>query len=173
MRPMRAIRDAFGDQVEIMLDGDDSSTACRSASQRPCEIDPSSWKMSSGRTGVDTIADFRRQAEVPLAVSEMMIGMEDYRLVLEKHAMDYIMIDPTWVGGISQTRRICDSVQSYNVPVVMHDCTGPLTLLSECNAATARTNVAWQETVRSQIRMLYPKLIAGTIQAEAGTGACL
>ncbi len=37
------------------------------------------------------------------------------------------------------------------------------------HVGTAAANVAWQETVRSQIRMLYPKLIVGTIQVEAGT----
>lgn len=170
LRPMRAIRDAFGDQVEIMLDGHGffQLPAAVRIAKAVREVDPL-WLEDVIRPDcVDTIADFRRQTDVPLAVSEMMIGMEDYRLVLEKRAADYIMIDPTWVGGISQTRRICDMAQSYNVPVVMHDCTGPLTLLSGMHVATAAANVAWQETVRAQVRMLYPKLIAGTIQVEAG-----
>jgi galactonate dehydratase len=92
-------------------------------------------------------------------VSEMMIGMEDYRLVLSKGAADYIMIDPTWVGGISQTLKITDLAQCYNVPVVMHDCTGPLTLLAGVHVGIARGNVAWQETLRSYLRISYPKLV--------------
>src|ERR1700759_899184 len=79
---------------------------------------------------VDTMARFRQQAGVPIAVSEMLTTREDYRLGLEKGAADYIMIDPTWVGGISETRRLAEFAQAYNVPATMHDCTGPLTLFS-------------------------------------------
>ncbi|MFK7848921.1 MAG: mandelate racemase/muconate lactonizing enzyme family protein [Rhodothermales bacterium] len=170
LRPMRAIRDAFGDQVEIMLDGHGffQLPAALRIAKAMREIDPL-WLEDVIRPDcVDTIADFRHQIDVPLAVSEMLIGMEDYRLVLEKRAADYIMIDPTWVGGISQTHRIAQLAQNYNVPVVMHDCTGPLTLLSGIQVGVAANNVAWQETVRAQIRMLYPKLIAGEIQVNGG-----
>lgn len=170
LRPMRAIREAVGDQVEIMLDGHGffQLPAAVRIARAMREIDPL-WLEDVIRPDcVDTIADFRQQADVPIAVSEMMIGMEDYRLVLEKRAADYIMIDPTWVGGISQTHRIAHMAQSHNLPVVMHDCTGPLTLLSGIHVGTATNNVAWQETVRAQIRMLYPKLIAETIRVEAG-----
>ena len=82
----------------------------------------------------------------------MLVGYEDYRLVLEKRAADYVMIDPTWVGGISQSRRVADLAQFYNVPVVMHDCTGPFTLLSGIQVGIAASNVAWQETLRAHGR---------------------
>jgi galactonate dehydratase len=108
---------------------------------------------------VDTIRDFRERCGLPLAVSEMLISSEDYRLVLQKQAADYVMIDPTWVGGISQTLKITDFAQSFNVPVMMHDCTGPLTLLAGMHVGVARANVAWQETVRMLLRISYPELV--------------
>jgi len=170
LRPMRAIRDAVGDQLEIILDGHGffQLPAALRIAKAMREIDPL-WIEDVIRPDcIDTIADFRNKAGVPLAVSEMMIGMEDYRLVLEKKAADYIMIDPTWVGGISQTHRIAQMAQAYNVPVAMHDCTGPLTLLAGIHVATATPNVAWQETVRAHIRMLYSGLIAEDIRVEGG-----
>jgi galactonate dehydratase len=170
LKPMRAIRDALGDKIEIILDGHGffQMPAAIRIAKAMREIDPL-WMEDVMRPDcIDSLADFRNKAGVPLAVSEMMISTEDYRLVLEKKAADYIMIDPTWVGGISQTQRITQMAQAYNVPVAMHDCTGPLTLLSGVHVATANTNVAWQETVRAQIRLLYPELIAETVKVEGG-----
>lgn len=170
LRPLREIREKLGDSMELMVDGHgffQLPAALRIASKLR-DLDPL-WTEDLIRPDcVDTIADFRKQSGIPLAVSEMMIGHEDYRLVLERRAADYIMIDPTWIGGISQTHRIAQLAQFYNVPVVMHDCTGPLTLLAGIQVATATANVAWQETLRSHIRLLYPKLIDETIRIEEG-----
>jgi L-alanine-DL-glutamate epimerase-like enolase superfamily enzyme len=98
-----------------------------------------------------------------------MLGMrEEYRLILEKRAADYVMIDPTWVGGISETRRLAELAQSYNVPATMHDCTGPLTLFAGMHVATAVPNVVFQESVRAHIRTFYSSLIDTNIIIENG-----
>ena len=170
LRPLRAIREALGHDIELMIDGHgffQLATALRIArAVRDLDV---LWLEDIIRPdSVDTIADLRQKADVPLAVSEMLVGYDDFRMVLEKRAADYIMIDPTWVGGISQTRRVTELAQFYNVPVVMHDCTGPFTLLSGIHVATAAANVAWQETLRAHIRILYPQLIRESIRVEAG-----
>jgi L-alanine-DL-glutamate epimerase-like enolase superfamily enzyme len=114
------------------------------------------------------MAAFRAEISVPIAVSEMLVMSDHYRQVLEARAADYVMIDPTWVGGISQTRRIAELAQMYNVPTLMHDCTGPFTLLSGVNVAAANSGVAFQETVRAHIATLYPSLIDETITVSNG-----
>jgi L-alanine-DL-glutamate epimerase-like enolase superfamily enzyme len=117
---------------------------------------------------VQTMVEFRKSIEVPVAVSEMLVSIDDYRRVLEAGAADMIMIDPTWVGGITGTRRIAELAQVYNVPTLMHDCTGPLTLLSGLHIAGSNTGVAYQETVRAHLATLYPHLIDVEIRVEQG-----
>ena len=63
-----------------------------------------------------------------------------YKDELISHPMDYVMIDPTWVGGISETARIAHLAQTYNLPVSMHDCTGPLTLFAGLQVGAAIPN---------------------------------
>ncbi len=170
LRPLHAIRDALGNDIELMLDGHgffQLAPAIRIAKALRA-IDPLWVEDIIRPDSVDTIADFRDKAGIPVAVSEMMIGPDDYRLVLEKRAADYIMIDPTWVGGISQTQRIAQAAQLYNLPVVMHDCTGPLTMLAGVQVAIATANVAWQETVRAHFHLLYPQLIDEEIVIDEG-----
>ena len=169
--PFRAMRDRVGDKLELILDGHGFfqwPAAMRIAeAMRPFKL---LWMEDVLRPdSVDTVAEFRKQAGVPIAVSEMLPTIEDYRLVLEKRAADYIMIDPTWVGGITGTVRIANLAQAYNIPVLMHDCTGPLTLYSGLHAATALSNVVFQETVRAHIHTLYPDLIETNVRVENGT----
>lgn len=170
LEPFRRIREAIGGAMELMLDGHgffQLPMALR-ISQRIREFDIL-WAEDLIRVdSIDTLADFRSKANIPLAVSEMFSGPDDFRMTLEKRAADYVMIDPTWVGGISQTRNIARLAQIYNVPVVMHDCTGPLTLLSGIQVAAASSNVPWQESVRAHLRMLYPKLIDAGLTVEQG-----
>ena len=105
------------------------------------------------------LADFRRQSRMPISASEMLLSRPDYAEVLERRAADYLMVDPTWVGGISEGKRIADLAQAYNIPVSMHDCTGPLTLFAGLHLNAALPNCILQETVRAHIHTVYGELI--------------
>lgn len=43
--------------------------------------------------------------------------------MLEKNAADIIMIDPTWAGGITESKDRHHG-PAWKRPVAMHDCTG-------------------------------------------------
>ena len=161
LRPLHEIRERVGLKMELMLDGHGffSLPAALRIAEAMRPIQPL-WLEDVIRPDcVDTIADFRYRAGVPIAVSEMLVSREEYRQVLQQRAADYTMIDPTWVGGISETRRAAELSQAFNVPTLMHDCTGPLTLFAGLHIAASCANVTYQETVRSHLKTLYPLLI--------------
>ena len=165
-----AIRERVGDRIELMLDGHgffSLATALRIA-QAMREIRPLWLEDVIRPDSAETIAQFRQEAGVPIAVSEMLVTRDAYRAVLARQGADYVMIDPTWVGGISETRRIAELAQLYNVPVLMHDCTGPLTLMAGLHTAAAVPAVCYQETVRAHIATVYPRLIDGEVVVRDG-----
>lgn len=170
LQPFHAIRERVGWNMELMLDGHGFFTiaAALRIAEAMREIKPL-WLEDVIRPDcVDTIADFRQRAGVPIAVSEMFVSREEYRLVLQQRAADYAMIDPTWVGGISESRRCAELAQAFNVPVLMHDCTGPLTLFAGLQISAACASVTYQETVRAHLRTLYPLLIDEPPRVESG-----
>jgi L-alanine-DL-glutamate epimerase-like enolase superfamily enzyme len=167
---MEEVRARVGDRMEILLDGHGffQLPAALRIAEAMRDLKPM-WLEDVLRVdNADTLADFREKARLPVAVSEMLGTREEYRLILEKRAADYVMIDPTWVGGISETRRLAELAQSYNVPATMHDCTGPLTLFAGMHVATAVPNVVFQESVRAHIRTFYSSLIDTNIIIENG-----
>ena len=118
---------------------------------------------------IPAMTEFRRGAGVPIAVSEMLVTREQYRQALHGDAADYIMIDPTWVGGISESRRIAELAQLYNIPVLMHDCTGPsdVAVRFEYRRELCAC-VTYQECVRAHIATVYPRLIDTTVVVNKG-----
>jgi len=161
MKPLREIRERVGDKIEIMIEGHaffELPAALRLAEALK-EIRPL-WLEDVLRVdNVETLADFRRQSGMPVAATEMLLGRNAYLNLLSARAADYIMADPTWAGGVSETRRIIELAQAHNVPATMHDCTGPLTLFAGLHCAVASANVVFQETVRAHIRTFYERLI--------------
>lgn len=170
LAPFRQIRDRVGDQIEVMLDGHGffSLAAARRIAEAMTEVRPLWMEDILRPDSIHAMAAFRRQIQVPIAVSEMLVTADQYRQVLDLGAADYVMIDPTWVGGITASRRIAELAQLYNVPTLMHDCTGPFTLLAGVNIAASNSGVAMQETVRAHLSTLYPSLIDTTIRVERG-----
>jgi galactonate dehydratase len=170
VEPFRAIRDRVGDRMDVMLDGHGffALPAAIDIGRAMREFRPLWMEDVLRPDSVGAMAEFRRAADVPIAVSEMLVTRDVYRQVLEHNAADYVMIDPTWVGGISESRRIAELAQLYNVPVLMHDCTGPLTLFAGLNIAAAVPGVTYQECVRAHIATIYPSLIDTTISVNDG-----
>ena len=72
--------------------------------------------------------------------------------------------------GISETVRIAHLAETYNVPVSMHDCTGPLTLFAGLHVGAAVANCCYQETVRAQIQTVYKELIDVDVEVEIDDG---
>jgi L-alanine-DL-glutamate epimerase-like enolase superfamily enzyme len=170
LRPMEEVRARVGDRMEILLDGHGffQLPAALRIAEAMRDLKPL-WLEDVMRIDcADTLADFRDKARLPIAASEILATREEYRLILQKHAADYVMIDPTWVGGISETRRLAELAQAYNLPATMHDCTGPLTLFAGMQVATALPNVVFQESVRAHIRTFYSSLIETNISIEHG-----
>jgi L-alanine-DL-glutamate epimerase-like enolase superfamily enzyme len=170
LRPFQQIRQRVGMKMELALDGHGFFTlpAALRIAEAMREVKPLWMEDVLRPDSIEACLDFRQRAGVPIAVSEMLITREQYRQILAGRGADYVMIDPTWVGGVSETRRIAELAQLYNVPVLMHDCTGPLTLMAGLQVAAALPIVTYQETVRAHIRTLYPYLIDQNVEVRDG-----
>ena len=170
VQPLRDIRDKVGMDLEIFVDGHahfQLPAALRIADALR-EVQPLWLEDVLKMDNLDTLADFRRQSGMPISASEMLLTRADYNEALRKNAADYVMIDPTWVGGISETARIAHLAQTYNIPVSMHDCTGPLTLFAGLHVGAAVANCCYQETVRAQLQTVYHELIDTELKIANG-----
>lgn len=170
VRPLVRIREKFGNRIEFAVDGHGFfmlPAALRIADAlRP--LQPMWLEDVLKMDNLTTLRDFREQSRMPISASEMLLSRADFAQVLTDRAADYIQIDPTWAGGISETVRLAHLAQAYNVPVTMHDCTGPLTLFAGLHVNAAVPGCCFQETVRAHIRTFYSDLIDAPVEIRGG-----
>ena len=161
LRPFQQIRDAVGDKMDIMVEGHGfwSLPAAKTIARALEPFEPYWLEDLMRADDVGALAELRASTRTPLLVSEYLTTRYEYKPVLEKNAADIIMIDPTWAGGITESKKIATMAEVYKRPVALHDCTGPFTLLAGIHLAINCTNAVIQESVRAYLHLTYPELI--------------
>ena len=170
LEPFRRIRDAVGDRIEIMLEGHgywDITTAKKIAGALE-EYRPAWLEDLVLGHDVDAIAELKSSTSTPVIASEMLITRYQYRQLLERRAADIVMVDPTWAGGITESRKIITLTEAFGLPVAMHDCTGPFTLLAGIHLALSAPNAIYQEHVRAYVRGWFKELVADSVEIVDG-----
>ncbi len=161
VRPLEKIREAHGDSFEVMIDGHGffMLPAALRIAEALKPFKPLWLEDILKMDNIRILADFRRQSGAPISASEMLLSRADYLETLIQQAADFVMVDPTWVGGISESARLAHIAQGFNIPCTMHDCTGPLTVFAGIHVNAAVAGCCFQETVRAHIKTFYRDLI--------------
>jgi galactonate dehydratase len=71
------------------------------------------------------------------------------------------MVDPAWVGGVTEARRVADVAALYQRPFTTHDCTGPVNLAVGVHLCTNAENAYLQEIVRAFMFGWYGEYVSG------------
>ena len=67
---------------------------------------------------VDALAELKAlRPRTPVLASEYLITRYQYRPLLEQRAADIVMVDPTWAGGITESRKIATLAEAFGLPV--------------------------------------------------------
>ncbi|MFC1541714.1 mandelate racemase/muconate lactonizing enzyme family protein [Candidatus Latescibacterota bacterium] len=100
-----------------------------------------------------------RETSIPLMVSERNSTRYDYRELLEAKAVDLVMWDVTWCGGITSAKKISDLADTYYIPVVAHTNGGPILWVSSIQTLTSIRNVHVSESVYQSYNSVYQYFI--------------
>ncbi len=126
---------------------------------------------------VAALADLRRHTRVPICGSETLGGLVPFRDLLAADAIDVVMLDLAWCGGLTTGRKISTLAESYAKPLAPHDCTGPVTLMAGLHLALHAPTAIFQEVVHATLATWYRDLVTelpvihtGIVQAPAGPG---
>jgi galactonate dehydratase len=114
---------------------------------------------------------------VPIAISETLSTRWSFRDVLQTGAAGIAMVDLSWCGGISEARKIATLAETYQRPVMFHDCTGPVVYAASTHLSMNATNALIQESVRAfytgwyrELVTALPEIVDGRITPPAGPG---
>lgn len=124
----------------------------------------------------------RQKVKTPICGSETLAGAVTFRTMLEQSAFDYVMVDLSWCGGLTEAKKIATLAETYAVPLAPHDCTGPVVLWASLQLALHAPGAIYQEVVRANLATWYndfatdlPTIVDGYIlpPKQAGIGTSL
>jgi galactonate dehydratase len=105
------------------------------------------------------LADLRRRTRVPICGSETLGGLVSFRQLLEADAIDVVMLDVAWCGGLTEARKIAGLAAAFAKPLAPHDCTGPVTLMAGLHLAMHAPTAIFQKVVRATLATWYRDLV--------------
>ncbi len=177
--PFEKIRAAVGDRMAIMLE-------CHSLWSLPAALriaramekyDLAWMEDPIQANGMGSLADFRRQVTMPVTASETLATRQQFRELMERQAVDIVMLDIGWVGGLSEARAIAGMAEAWHLPVAPHDCTGPVVYTASAHLSVHAANAMIQESVRAfytgwhtEVATAGPEMKDGYVRPPEGPG---
>jgi L-alanine-DL-glutamate epimerase-like enolase superfamily enzyme len=159
--PFEKIRRAVGDKMEIMVEFHslwNLPTAKKIA--KALEAYSPTWYDDPIRlNSPQALAEYARSTDVSVCASETLGSRFPYKDMLDRDAMDIVMVDLCWTGGLTEGRKIAAMAETYHRPFAPHDCIGPVGFVTAVHASFSQPNTLIQESVRAFYRGWYNELV--------------
>lgn len=161
LEPIQRIRKAVGDEMEIALD-------LSSKWNLPCSLQIARSLEPYGilyledpmlPDNLEAYATLARETSIPVCNSERLATRYRFREMFEAKAVDVVMYDVTWCGGISEARKISDMADTYKIPTSPHTGGGPILWFASIHVATSLTNFYIMESVYHLYNDLFPHFL--------------
>lgn len=119
---LRAVREAVGPRMDIMVDANQSMTGPESI-RRARALEPLDIFWLEEPMPADDVSGHVRLAQatsIPVAVGESMYSVAQFREYLQRGAAGVIQVDVARVGGITPWLKVAHLAESFNVAVCPH-----------------------------------------------------
>jgi L-alanine-DL-glutamate epimerase-like enolase superfamily enzyme len=170
LEPIRRIRESVGDKMDIALEfhGLWSITPAEKIIRAAQEYDPL-WVEDVIRKGdLEAYTRLSEVTDIPLCVSERLIGRYEFQQALRTGAVDIVMPDPCWTGGISEARAIADMAESHQLPVAPHNSGGPVLHFVDAHLSATIPNLYAMETIRDRYNGWHRNLVTESLSVKDG-----
>lgn len=119
---VRAVREAVGDDVDIMLDAWMSWDVpyTLKMAELLAEFNPRWIEEPVLPDKIDSYAQIRAQSVVPISGGEHEYTRWGLKQLMDAGAVDVLQPDIYWCGGISETLKILALASAYDLPVIPH-----------------------------------------------------
>ena len=169
--PFRKIREAVGDDMQIMLEmhGEWCAPAAVEIARAVAPYNVYWIEDPIPMSGFGALADLRRQVATKVTASETVAGRRQFMSMIEARAVDVVMLDLSWCGGVTEAKAIAAIAEAAHLPVAPHDCTGPVVWAASAHVSLHAPNALIQECVRAFFTGWYRELADGLPVVEDGT----
>lgn len=150
---VRAMREAVGDQIDIMVDCH-ARPSPRMGMMFAKALEPYGLYFFEEPCWPETMEDIaliQRAVTTPIASGERLVGVHAFRELLEKRAVSVIQPDITHCGGLTEARRIGALAEAYRVSMAPHNPQGPVSTAASLELGFSSPSYIICESVHSDV----------------------
>ena len=170
LEPFERIRKAVGDGIEVAAELHSmwGLTAALKIARGLKPLNPLWSEDPIKMDAIPALAEYRRLSGLPVCASETLATRTQFRDLLMQQAVDFVMLDVGWCGGLSEARKIGAMAEAFAKPITPHDCTGPVVLIASVHLSMHLPNAVFQEVVRAYLATWYRDLVTVLPRLEKG-----
>lgn len=171
LEPIRRIREAVGAEIDIAIElhGLWALTPGKRIVDAVAAYDPV-WVEDVIRKGnFDAYERLAESADCPLCISERLIGRYEFERALRTNAVDIVMPDLCWTGGITEAKAVAAMAEAHHLPVAPHNSGGPILHLANAHLSASIPNLYVMETIRDRYDGWHRNLVTETVPVRDGT----
>lgn len=153
-RMVRAVREAVGDDMDLMVDLHARCSSPAMAIQYCHALEPYGllfFEEPCPTEDLEATAQVTRQARIPIATGERLVGRHQFRELFERRACHIIQPDLSHCGGLWEARKIAAAAESYSMAVAPHNPNGPISTVAAIHFALATPNWIIQEAISGDV----------------------
>ncbi len=153
LRCVRAVKEAVGDRVEILIEGHgrfNIPTALR-IGQALEEFGILWFEEPIPPDNLEGLAELKRRLRVPIAAGERLYSRWDYRRFFQLGVADFIQPDVSHAGGLGELRKIAALAETHHIPICPHNPSGPVAAAATLQLAACTPNFYLLETMSSDV----------------------
>jgi galactonate dehydratase len=150
---MAAIREAVGDEVDILVDLHGRTTPAMAIeyAQALAPYRPFWFEEPCPSENVDAMAQVAKAISIPVATGERLVTRFPFRELLEKGACAVVQPDLCHCGGLWEARKIAAMAEAYYVAIAPHNPLGPIASAVNAHFGFAVPNFLIMEAVRADV----------------------
>ncbi|MFO1055351.1 MAG: galactonate dehydratase [Dongiaceae bacterium] len=151
---MRALREAVGDTVEIMVDFHGRPASVSAALDYIRAIEPGRPLFAEEPvppTNPELMRAVTAQSRVPIATGERLIGRTEFEPLFRLQALHIAQPDIAHTGGLAESRKIAAAAETAGVGIAPHNPLGPLAGVAALHFDIATPNFVIQEEMTGAV----------------------
>jgi L-alanine-DL-glutamate epimerase-like enolase superfamily enzyme len=136
----KAVKDATQGKVELLIEhhGRFNPNSAIMIARKLKELDPLFLEEPVHPDNLDGYKKYRAAVpDVRVALGERLLTIEEVVHVLSNNLTDFLQVDVTNIGGITQAHKVAGIAQAFGVEMAYHNAFGPIQ-----NAATIQLDAA-------------------------------
>ena len=167
---VRQYREAAGDDVDICIEIHRQLTPAEAIvlAKGIEQYHPMFYEDPTLPDNFDSMALIASKVSVPIATGERIHTIQEFQMLLNRNAVQYIRPDVCMAGGLTHTKKIAALAESQYVGVIPHNPLGPVSTAACLQLAACIPNFTIQEYPLGESEPPKSEIVKTPLQVEDG-----